>query len=61
VPEHSPVTCVKLPGQETGLARGKMVNTSGGCILPGCDPLEHIEDIIEIIDDIYDLASEWWG
>lgn len=58
IPAHVSVTCVQLPGQEIELARGEMANTSGGCILPGEDPLEHLEDII---DDIYDAVSEWWA
>ncbi len=58
MPEYSPVTCVKLPGQETELARGEMVNTSGGCFLPGDGSLDHIPDVIGVIDDIYDIISE---
>lgn len=60
IPEQSRVMCVKLPGRETELVRGEMMHVSGGCILPGDDPLDHIPDIIGIIDDIYDMASEWW-
>ena len=67
MPARVSVTCVQLPGQEIELARGEMANTSGGCILPGedlleHDPLEPLEDIIEdIIDDICDTVSEWWA
>ena len=64
MPEQTSVTCVQLPGQETGLARGEMANTSGGCILPGGDPAELLEDIVDYIndtvDDIKDAVSEWW-
>ena len=52
-PEQISVTCVQLPGQETGLARGEMANTSGGCILPGGEP-------VDLIDIIEDAVSEWW-
>ncbi len=58
MPAQVSVTCVQLPGQEIELARSEMANTSGGCILPGEDPLEHLEDII---DDICDAVSEWWA
>ena len=58
MPAHVSVTCVQLPGQEIELARGEMANISGGCILPGGDPLEHLEDII---DDVCDAVSEWWA
>ena len=64
-PEQTSVTCVQLPGQEIGLARGEMANTSGGCILPGEDPAELLEDIVDYIndavDDIYFTVSEWWN
>ena len=58
MPAQVSVTCVQLPGQEIELARSEMANTAGGCILPGEDPLEHLEDII---DDICDAVSEWWA
>ena len=69
MPAHVSVTCVQLPGQEIELARDQMANTSGGCILPGDNPLEenpleHLDDIIDYVedavDDIYDVVSEWW-
>ena len=64
MPEQTSVTCVQLPGQEIELARGEMVNTPGGCILSGEDPLELLEDIIDYVedtvDDIYFTVSEWW-
>ena len=53
MPAQDFVTCVQLPDQETELARGEMVNTSGGCILPGGEP-------IDLIDIIEDAVSEWW-
>ena len=58
MPAQDSVACVQLPGQEIELARGEMANTSGGCILPGEDPLEHLEDIVDIIED---AVSEWWA
>ena len=57
MPAHVSVTCVQLPGQEIELVRGEMANTSGGCILPGGEPIEPFEDIIDIIED---AVSEWW-
>ena len=57
MPEQTSVTCVQLPGREIELVRGEMANTSGGCILPGGEPIEPIEDIIDIIED---AVSEWW-
>ena len=57
MPEQTSVTCVQLPGQETDLARGEMVNTSGGCILPGGEPIDPLENIIDLIED---AMSEWW-
>ena len=56
-PEQASVTCVQLPGQETELARGEMANTSGGCILPGGEPIDPLENIIDLIED---AMSEWW-
>ena len=58
MPEQTSVTCVQLPGQETGLARGEMANTSGGCILPGGEPIDLLEN--PLIDIIEDVMSEWW-
>lgn len=55
--EQTSVTCVQLPGQETDLARGEMANTSGGCILPGGEPIDPLENIIDLIED---AMSEWW-
>ena len=56
-PEQTSVTCVQLPGQETELAQGEMANTSGGCILPGGEPIDPLENIIDLIED---AMSEWW-
>ena len=56
-PEQTSVTCVQLPGQEVGLARGEMANTSGGCILPGGEPIDPLENLIDLIED---AMSEWW-
>ena len=53
MPVQASVTCVQLPGQETEPARDEMANTSGGCILPGGEP-------IDLIDIIEDAVSEWW-
>ena len=61
MPEQVSVTCVQLPGQEIELVRGEMANTLGGCILPGEDLSEHDPLIEDIIDDIGDAVSEWWG
>ena len=63
MPAQVSVTCVQLPGREIELAHGEMANTSGGCILPGEDMLEHdpLEPLEDIIDDIYDAVSEWWA
>ena len=68
MPAQTSVACVQLPGQEIELVRDEMANTSGGCILPGEDLLELVEDIIDyvedtvddIVDDISDTVSEWW-
>ena len=60
MPARVSVTCVQLLGQEIELARGEMANTSGGCILPGEDPLEHLEHLEDMIDNICDAVSEWW-
>jgi hypothetical protein len=58
LPEQPSVTCVQLPSREAELVPDETMNISGGCLLPGEDPLEHLADIV---DDIYDLVSEWWG
>ena len=57
MPAQDSVTCVQLPGQEIDLVRGEMANTSGGCILPGGEPIELFEIIIDAIED---AVSEWW-
>ena len=57
MPEQTSVTCVQLPGQEIELARGEMANTPGGCILPGGEPIDPLENIIDLIED---AMSEWW-
>ena len=57
MPVQDSVTCVQLPGQEIELVRGEMANTSGGCILPGGEPIEPFEIIIDAIED---AVSEWW-
>ena len=56
-PAQDSVTCVQLLGQEIDLMRGEMANTLGGCILPGGEPIEPFEIIIDAIED---AVSEWW-
>ena len=51
------VACVQLSERESGLAHDEMANTSGGCILPGGEPIDPLGDLI---DDISDAVSEWW-
>lgn len=58
IPEDISLSCVNLSSQVNQLTPCDMTNVSGGCILPGEDPLEHIEDLY---DDIFDMVSEWWG
>ena len=64
-PEQTSVTCVQLPGQETGLARGEMTQTLGGCGLPPTLGVLIFIEVVEIIADAIEYydenASEWWA
>ena len=60
-PEQTSVTCVQLPGQETGLARGEMANTSGGSLLPSLGVrilIEVVKIVADTIEHCEDDASE---
>ena len=62
-PEQTSVTCVQLPGQETGLARGEMNQTLGGCF-PFPPKIFILIEVVKIVADVienYDeYTSELW-